>query len=54
MLGGLAVRMNGFFSPMGAVPLIASLVFALWVLVSSMLLVLRVGAEAPPAASATA
>jgi hypothetical protein len=54
LLGGLAVRMNGFFSPMGAMPLIASLVFALWVLVSSVLLVLRVGAEAPSAASATA
>jgi hypothetical protein len=53
LLGGLAVRMSGFFSPIGAMPLIASLVFALWVLISSVLLVLRlsVGTEARPAVS---
>lgn len=54
LLGGLAIRMNGFFSPTGGMPLVGSLVFPLWVFLTSVLLVVRMGVDARPAAAATA
>jgi len=37
ILGGLSIRMHGFFSPAGAMSWIALLTFAGWVFVSSWL-----------------
>ena len=37
VLGGLSIRMHGFFSPAGAMGWVALLVFAGWVLISSWL-----------------
>lgn len=55
LVGGVSIRMNGFFSPEGAGSIIGFPVFALWILVSSILLVRKLGvdaaAEARPAPS---
>jgi hypothetical protein len=52
-LGGISIRMNGFFSPEGAPLWMAFIGFGVWVLVSSILLVARVGRNAPSEAAVT-
>ena len=55
LVNAVSIRQNGFFSPEGAGSFIGFPVFALWILVSSILLVRKLGvdaaAEAPPAPS---
>jgi hypothetical protein len=53
VLGGLSIRMYEFFSPQGAMPWIAIIVFAAWVLVSSLLLVQKLGGESVVSSPAT-
>jgi hypothetical protein len=51
-VGGLSIKTDGFFSPSGAMGFIAFLVFLLWFLVASILLVQRTAGE-PTAVPAT-
>ncbi len=53
VLGGLSVRRYEFLSPEGAMPLIAIVVFAVWVLVSSVLVLQKLGGESTVASPAT-
>jgi hypothetical protein len=46
LIGGVSVRMYGFFSPNGEGGFIAFLVFSLWILVASVLLVRKLGTDA--------
>ncbi len=52
IVGGLSVKKAGFFSITGGMGLIGFLAFAVWIAISSMLLVQRVEAEMPAAAPA--
>ena len=45
VLGGLAIKTSGFFSPSGGMPFIAFLAMLVWILVSSVLLVQRTAGE---------
>ena len=58
LVSAVSIRMNGFLSPEGAGSFIGFPVFALWILVSSILLVRKLGvdaaAEAPQAPSPAA
>jgi hypothetical protein len=47
LIGAISVRMYGFFSPKGEGGFVAFLVFAVWILVSSVLLVRKLGENAP-------
>ena len=52
VLGGVSLKTDGFFSPSGGMPFIGFLVLLLWILVASVLLVLREGqTRAAPATS---
>ena len=55
LISAVSIRQNGFFSPEGTGWFIGFPVFALWILVSSILLVRKLGADtaavAPPAPS---
>jgi hypothetical protein len=53
VLGGLSMRQHGFFSPAGAMVWIGFLGFAVWILISSVLLVQKTDAT-PAAATSTA
>lgn len=53
LIGAVSVRMYGFFSPEGAGWFIGFPVFALWILVSSILLVRKLGADTAAEASRT-
>jgi hypothetical protein len=53
VLGGVSIRMFEFFSPEGAMPLIGSVVFAVWVLLTSILLVRKLAGESVVASPAT-
>ncbi len=54
LIGGVSIRMNGFFSPTGAGGFIGYPIFSLWILVSSILLMRKLGADAAPAVSGAA
>jgi hypothetical protein len=47
LIGAISVRQYGFLSPSGEGGYVAYLVFAFWILVSSVLLVRKLGADAP-------
>jgi hypothetical protein len=49
VLGGLALKAHGFFSPSGAIGFIAFLAFIVWTVVSSVLLVQKTAGTAPMA-----
>ena len=47
LLGAVSIRQYGFFSPNGGGAIIGFPAFILWILVSSILLVRKLGADAP-------
>jgi hypothetical protein len=53
VLGGLAIRNKGFFTITGGMGLIAFLALAIWIALSSLLVLQRTGSDAPAAAPAT-
>lgn len=54
VLGGLAVKSSGFFSFGGGMGFISFLAIIVWIAISSLLLVQRIGSETPTAAPSTA
>lgn len=54
LLGGISVRSKGFFAITGGMGFIGFLGLAIWIAVSSLLLVQRVGGESPAAAPSAA
>jgi len=51
VIGGVSMKSSGFFSPTGGMPFIAFLVFLIWVLVASLLLVQQTGEATMPVAA---